>query len=230
MFCKWKNNSVVEPVYRGNTYFIAEDGTQHSKAFWGRHTSDDERAAHDIYRYTEIKPPANYNGSNPVYTKDGYMVTKTYTHVLHDVAALKPRKISEVNKKRKQVETGGVYVERGGKVYVLDTAISSQNRVSSAVMHLNEGTATDRKWSFYQETGGPTDPNATWEGKRVSLSKAIFKSIGVEMGDHVDACFDAEDVHIAAITALSTSQEVMDYDVNANWPVNPVHPDNREVL
>lgn len=132
------------------------------------------------------------------------VVTRTNTPVNKNLTRVKSLKSSEVTTRRKQVETGGAYWDSGSGVYVVNTAMSSQERMAHATVHGNESGNIQRKWSLVLES---TD-TLTWTDSRPLLQMVDFKQMAVSVGDHVDACFDAEEVDHWLIAALTDDMDV----------------------
>ena len=224
MFCIYKDGA-VEKTFRGElrndqgtfpaAYLRAtiKDGTGPADVYFF-----EDRSKHGIDEHHNMGPASD--------NLDGNTVIRTSTPVMKNVDAIKARKSAQVTQQRSQVELGGIYWEDGADKYVVDTSEASQGRLAHATAHGNESGKPDRKWSLVTETGVGGD---TWTPGRPTLLMAKFKQMAVAVGDHVDACFDAEEAHLAAIAALGTAQEAYDYDITTGWPTNPIHPDNREV-
>ena len=115
----------------------------------------------------------------------------------------------------------GIYWVDDSTTYVIDTSISSQSRLAHASIHGNETNITERKWSMTKEI--ETAEGIKWISERLTLPMSKFKQMVVAVVDHIDTCYDVEETHLAAIAALTTAQEVFDYDITPNWPSNPVH-------
>lgn len=154
-----------------------------------------------------------------------FTVIRTTTPSLKNLEALKRIQKAKVSQRRKSVSEDAIYWVDGSDTYVVDASDSSQDKLTRATVHGDEGGAANRKWSVVQETGVGGD---TWTPARISLTMAKFKQMAVAVGDHVDACYDAEDTHHVAIDALSGQQAVADYDITTEFPATPIHPDNRE--
>jgi len=144
-------------------------------------------------------------------------VTTTHTTQLKDVELLKTRKISEIESYRKHKENGSTVwsPDDGVTDYVVDTSEGSQIKVTGAIIHINENGGTQRKWSMLDTNGDKVRP---------VLTKQKFKAMAIHVGDHVDAAYEAEEAHVAALANL-TAQQVLDYDhtvdiTGSEWPVN----------
>jgi|TARA_R110002110_G_scaffold95965_1_gene247678 hypothetical protein len=228
MFCIYKNGA-VQKTMRGNGWFITEDGTKQPPTIY-KLWSADELATLDIYRFEDRSKKGydrNYqNPTNPVDAapKDG-VVIRTTTPVYKNIAILKVRKKFEATKERKNVSVDMIYWADGSNKYVIDISNNSQDKFVRATVHGNESGISSRKWTLIAETGTDGD---TWTSARPTFTLDKFKAIGIAIGDHVDACHEAEITHHAAIDALSDQKAVADYDVTTVFPVTPIHPDNRE--
>lgn len=63
---------------------------------------------------------------------------------------------------------------------------------------------------------------ATMEGERVNMNETQFKQLMDDLALHFYNTDINADMHIVAINALSTQQELIDYDITTGWPANPV--------
>lgn len=104
---------------------------------------------------------------------------------------------------RWRVMTGGMEV---GGVQV-GTTIDDQNRITSVVANAALAGLTDVDEVDFKATSG-------W----VRISIAQIKAIAGAIGQFVQACYTAERAHHEAIAALSTRQQLEDYDVDDGWP------------
>lgn len=99
------------------------------------------------------------------------------------------------------VETSGITMPGGARVL---TTIEDQNRISNATYNaLRKGLPSVRF------------KNA--EGVFIDLPVAGLVAIADAVSDHVQACFDAEAAHFAAVDVLDATT-VGSYDVLAGWP------------
>jgi len=229
MFCVYKDGAVQQTM-QGNGWFETEDGTKQPPTIY-KLWSPAELATLDIYRFEDLSKKGydrEYQSAiNPVDAAplDG-VVVRTTTPVYKAIEILKRRKKYSATQQRRRVSVSQIYWVDGAVKYVVDVSDKSQDRLVRAAVHGNESGNPSRKWSLVEETGTGGD---TWTPTRPTFTMAKFKSMAVAVGDHVDACFEAEVVHHAAIDALTDQQDVADYDVATEFPVTPVHPDNREV-
>jgi len=105
-----------------------------------------------------------------------------------------------VTAKRWEVETGGIVV--GG--VPIRTGADDQARITSVIATAGfAGVTTVR----FKNAGD----------EFVELSIAEVQGIAAAIGLHVQACFDAEAAHYAAINMLP-EQDLDGYDTDAGWP------------
>lgn len=144
------------------------------------------------YRLSTIQPAdATPEGKQVVSTSvelvDGH---PRYVHVLEDVPPVDL--IAYAANRRWQVETGGITL--GGSL--IDTSRESQAMITGAYNYSQ--VRADKLIKFKAASG--------W----AELDAATVAAIATAVGDHVQACFDAESVVVAAITAgtVTTVEQV----------------------
>jgi hypothetical protein len=226
MFCVYKNGA-VKTLMRGNKWFIMDDGTRQPPTIYKLWNAA-ELSNLSIYKFTDLSK-SGYDtryqiGIDPVDAAplDG-VVVRTTTPVYKDLSVLKTIKKEEASAERKRVSLDKIYWVNGGDKYVVDVSSSSQDWLVRATVHGNESGRPSQKWSLIAETG------TTWTKTRPTFTMPQFKAMVLAVGDHVDACYDAEEAHHTAIDALTVQQDVAEYDVSTLFPVTPVHPDERGV-
>lgn len=75
----------------------------------------------------------------------------------------------------------------------------------------------ERLVKFLEGSGG-TQKFKTRSGERKTVDLATARAIYAAVELHVAACWKAEYDHDAAIEALTTGQEIIDYDLTVGWP------------
>lgn len=104
--------------------------------------------------------------------------------------------------KRWQIETGGITLSDGTRVL---TAIEDQNRISQAATN---GVRLNFESVMFKDAQG------AW----VELPLAKLIAVADAVALHVQACFAAESVHHAAISALASIPAAQSYDIGTGWP------------
>lgn len=107
-----------------------------------------------------------------------------------------------VTSHRWDVETGGITLPNG---IAVKTGKADQDRITSVIANAQNAGINVVRFK------GDGDVFVTIDFATVQL---IAKAISL----HVQACFWAEGDHYAAIDALQTADEVLDYDFSAGWP------------
>lgn len=111
----------------------------------------------------------------------------------------------EVAGRRYQVETSGITLSDGTSI---KTDRESQATLTGALSYLTLNPTTTIDWKG----------NAGW----VALGLEQITAISTAVGSHVQQAFTNEKVHAEAIGKLTTVQELLDYNINANWYDNEV--------
>jgi len=180
------DDSIVSTFYPGG-WFDLPDGSRASPAQDGWNDGD--------YRLTAIQPAdpvpeGKQVASTSVEMVDGH---PTYVHVLEDAPPVDL--IAYAANRRWQVETGGITV--GGAL--IDTSRESQAMITGAYNYAQ--VRPDKLIKFKAASG--------W----VELDAATVAAIATAVGDHVQACFDAEAEVVAAITdgTVTTVEQVAAY-------------------
>lgn len=112
---------------------------------------------------------------------------------------VKQKVIELLAAKRYEIETGGIVI---GETKIL-TDRESQAQITGAYNAAKNGLVTSLNFK-----GRPS-----WG----TLSAAEMIAIGEAVYAHVQNCFNVEKAHYDAIMALSTAQEVAEYDINSLW-------------
>lgn len=105
---------------------------------------------------------------------------------------------------RWEVMTGGMTLPGGIEV---GTTIDDQNRITSVVANAELAGLTDSDEVDFKAASG-------W----VRVTIAEIKTIAGAIGQHVQACYSAERTHHDAIEALTTREQIRDYDISVGWP------------
>ncbi|MDP6586000.1 MAG: DUF4376 domain-containing protein [Anaerolineales bacterium] len=221
MFCIYKNGS-VERLFHGE--LKNETGTY--PAAYLKSINKDDKAKLDVYLFTDhskhgLTPYHTMGESIDAPPNETGEVIRTATPILKSLEVVKRYKNTLVTSYRQKTILNGIYWVDDSTTYVIDTSISSQSRLAHASIHGNETNITERKWSMTKEI--ETAEGIKWISERLTLPMSKFKQMVVAVVDHIDTCYDVEETHLAAIAALTTAQEVVDYDITPNWPSNPVH-------
>jgi hypothetical protein len=193
---------------RGNKGLII-NGIRRFKHIFGNQWTNEERLALGIVHYVET----NYDRQNYVSTGksdalDGFTVTTTHTMAFKAPDLLKTKRKQEVINKRTEVARGGiVYADKN-----LATDGGALNDINLIFNMLNSGV------SFPEHTISWD----TMDGDVFTATEAQFLAFVKAVAQHRVSSTKAAKVHTDAIDALTTSQQVMDYDMSSGWPSNPV--------
>jgi hypothetical protein len=114
---------------------------------------------------------------------------------------LKAKLLKLATAKRWEVETGGMTLPDGTEV---QTGSDDQARITAVLV--SAGLAGVEAVNFKSASG--------W----VSLTIDQVRAIAGAIGQHVQACFDAERAHHEAIAAITSIEQAGAYDVAAGWP------------
>ena len=206
MFCHFTSGTVNQ-IIKGQ--YKSPDGTQYPKAWLRRVQKDTPHTmvSMNVYPFEDqsksgIGPYQNMGPTTD--TLSAGIVTRTNIPVNKNVPRVKEMKLSEVTSRRKQVEIGGAYWDSGSNMYVVDTTHSSQGRLVHATVYCNESDNTSLKWSLILES---TDA-LTWTDVRQVFQMPKFKDMAVSIGDHVNNCFNAEEIDHIIISALTDDMDV----------------------
>lgn len=131
-------------------------------------------------------------------------VVVTYEVVDIPTEELRQSKLQEATDTRWQVMTGGMTLPNGVEV---GTTIDDQNRITSVLGNYEHAGLNDESIISFKAASG-----------FVKITIAQLKEIAGAIGQHVQACYDAEEAHFVAIEALETREEIAAYDVGVGWP------------
>ncbi|MFN3513468.1 MAG: DUF4376 domain-containing protein [Phenylobacterium sp.] len=134
------------------------------------------------------------------------LVADVVTEVLElepiPLAELKAAKVEDIRAKRWAVETAGI-VRNGVRIA---TDEKGQGKITGAVLLFDKQ---------------PGRPALNWEsapGVFVELDLATATYLGVEVGNHVQACFDRSMALCAAVAAAADAQALSSIDIEEGWP------------
>jgi len=133
---------------------------------------------------------------------------RQYTAVPKNLESQKARVIQAITSMRERVLRGGITVLT--KPMSTDSGdIDKYNSIASAV-----GMGTP-----YPASGIKA---FTLTGERVNINAVNFGKLMEAIATHFIMTDNNADQHISAVEALTTEQEVIDYDYSVGWPPNPV--------
>tara|TARA_Y100000310_G_C20395927_1_gene675105 strand:+ start:98 stop:772 length:675 start_codon:yes stop_codon:yes gene_type:complete len=189
------------------------DGSNQTSSIWKMWT-DAELNAVGYARFTDVPiTDPNMSQTAPVDDFTDGKVTRTYTGVLRNVDVLKNKKKVDVLGHRRGVAAGGITFAT--KPFATDSsAMNDINLISNA---LNAG----------ETFPGGTIPWDTLDNDVLDANETQFLAFAKAVAAHRIKATKAAKAHTDAVEALTTSQEVVDYDLTADivgseWPENPV--------
>lgn len=189
------------------------EGSYQTKHIWTA-WSDAELNAAGYARMTEVLPDENQvsTGTSDDFTSG--VVTRTHTTALKDIDELKAHEKRLIVDHRRKIAAGGIIFA----TKPLATDSHAMNDINLIFNAINAGEAFP---------GGRKLPWDTMDGEVHEITKGLYLSFCKAVAQHRIACTIAAGAHVAAIDALATAQEVVDYDftvdiVGSEWPVNPV--------
>src|SRR5690606_32717125 len=141
----------------------------------------------------------------PIETK---RVVAAYAVTDISIEELREAKLEEATAMRWQVMTGGLTLPGGIQV---GTDIDDQNRITSVLSNYEHAGLNDESIISFKAKSG-----------FVKITIAQLKEIAGAIGQHVQACYDAEEMHFNAIEALATREEIAAYDTGQGWPENEI--------
>lgn len=215
MFCIYKNGA-VQKILRSNRGYVEPDGTQHTKAIFGKQWSDAERAALDIYRFTdkskegldEFTRMGAVSDAAPV----NYEVVRTTAKVNANVLVVREILKSRVKNMRGQVAHAGIIFST--KNFATDTTtVESINLIATALLEGATFPGGTLKWDTMDT---PKAPRETY-----NATETQFKTLRNKVAAHFIGCTDNARVHLDALDALNTHAALIAYDYSTGWPVNP---------
>lgn len=140
----------------------------------------------------------------PEWLIEAERVVATYDIIEIDIEELRQTKIQAATDMRWEVMTGGLTLTGGIEV---GTGIDDQNRITSVVANAALAGLTDTDEVDFKAASG-------W----VRISIGQIKAIAGAIGQHVQACYSAEREHHKDIAALTTREQIRDYDLDVGWP------------
>lgn len=207
MFCVYENGAVTK-TFNGEIK-IPDVGTM-PKAWLLKAIPDGRVANLGIYFFQDNSNRFDkklFDRGPVVDTLVGDTVTRSTTPVPKSVDIVKAQVKKEINIERGRRAHAGLVFST--KNFATDaTTIESVNLITTALLD------------------GATFPGGTlkWDdmdGNTFNATEAQFKALRNAMATHFVLCTKQARVHMDAVDALTTYQEVVDYDYSTGWPVNP---------
>ncbi len=197
-------NQYCEVINGTITKYNIKHGKPYGNVSFGKNSTDDEYRAVGLYPIVGSQPQydrAIQNISSPTYEVDEATKTinKVYVVSGKPLDDVKAKKLEELAAKAFEVEIQGVTVGSDE----IGTDRESVGRVTGALslMGRNPTATTD-----FKTKGG-------W----AVANKAALEAIQDAIWSHVKGVAANEKSHYDAINALTTAQEVVDYDISAGW-------------
>ena len=181
-------------VFNVDQSFVAEDGTQYPAGFF-RNATAEQRTAVGITEVADTVQDKNENFWFVSLEADG-----TFNAIPKPISDAKDYVKSQVAARRFGAEIQGVTLNGTS----IATDRDSQSMIGNAYASLKNGLIASV--NFKSQSGF------------VSLDLASFEPVARAVAEHIQACFTAEQVHVAAIDALTTHAEVEAYDISTGWP------------
>lgn len=116
------------------------------------------------------------------------------------LTVLKNEKLAELSAYRYNIEVSGITIGSSQ----IKTDRESQAQLASALLTVNEGFANVINWK--SENGWTT------------LNKAQLQHIGKIVSQHVQGCFNVEQMHAQNISKCDTAEALGAYDFKLGWP------------
>lgn len=205
----YNNSGTLEPIVYTDGVWIDGNGVRHPRsnfafASW--------RTENNVVEVLDYQYDRNTHVAGPVtgYTDNGDgTFTEQRTTTPKSLDRVKAVRVNEVLRKRQAVMRGGVTTMNKP----ISTAESDIDALllMAATLALGNRPFPVAGVVFY-----------TMEGERVVANETQFKQGVDDIALHFYNTDVTADAHIAAIEALTTSQEIIDYDINTGWPTNPV--------
>jgi hypothetical protein len=120
------------------------------------------------------------------------------------IADLRAAKKSDVTALRYTLETGGTVVDG----VPVDTSRESQGLITGAALAASLDPAYTVRWKCA-------------DGVFREFDAATITALASAVRSHVQACFNAESAHHAALDALDDAESLAGYDCTAGWPTTP---------
>jgi len=204
---------VVEKTARGKV--------NHSAVIWTRWTNQ-QLAKHGFCRIedqTVIPEGKRHAGGSPL-REDLVEGLLTRIYAVEDTPITRPKAElrARVNVKRAEVIAGGITVTVDGEDYGLETDPESRELITGVTASMGAGVPFP-----LDATGTPAQAGThiSWrmaDNRDVLMDKATFlTAVAGPLMQHVNAAHLASRAHKTAIDALSTWQEVANYDLEAGW-------------
>lgn len=116
------------------------------------------------------------------------------------LSMFKEETIAKLAAYRFELEVGGISVNG----VTVKTDRESQAQLASALLTINEGFANSINW---KSANG-------W----VNLDKKSIQQISKIVAQHVQGCFNVEQMHASKILNFATIEELSNYDFKTGWP------------
>lgn len=199
----------VKRVYSSPEAFSDRTGLQHPKTvhhIWPTADLNKVGRAPVIENKFDTK---NYRSSGFSDEFVSGVVRRTHTVDTKDLDYLKNKKKSLLKGIREAHITGGVNITVRGKKYLVQTTDLSQLHIISGYMLAKDGfwLPPANKWRMADNSS-------------VEMSASDVMAMAVKVAGFVSSCYSVHASHEASIDALATGQEVIDYDIQAEWPSN----------
>ncbi len=122
---------------------------------------------------------------------------------LEESMAVEKQKLKDkITALRWEVETGGMTLPNGQFV---NTTSADQNRISNAITGM--ASLEDSELIDFKSASG-------W----ITITLGSLRGLGLAIMRFGQACFTAEKTHHLAVNALTTADEIVNYNYQANWP------------
>lgn len=176
----------------------------------GEPVSDDELAGNQIYRVDDNIP--EYDSRTHTIKKKRvreWTLRDNVMFVEYEVEGipfdiLRNNLKEKVSEKRWEVLNGGITLPNGLQAKTDETSF---NRVTSVIAgYVATGLTEESIVSFKAATGF------------VKITIVDIKQIAGLMGQHMQACFAAEEAHYKAIDLLESREDIANYNVSTGWP------------
>lgn len=102
---------------------------------------------------------------------------------------------------RYRKEIGGILLDDT----LINTDRESQSMLTNVYFALKSKLITSTDWKINTD-------------KWITVTLADLEPIAKAVAKHVSTCFNVEKTHLEAITALTTFEDLDEYNINTNWP------------
>lgn len=171
---------------------------------FGDLANEEERDAIGLYSVDEKQPSVDsvfYKVSpKGVILKESKYVRDWEIQQL-PIEVMRSNLLKAIAAKRWQHETSGITLGSGIKV---NTAVEDQNRITSVIANA--------------ELAGVSSINFKAVNAWVTLSIQDLKDIDSVITLHVQNCFSTERMHYEQISACTSAEELLSYNINEGWP------------